>query len=732
MTEDELVKYCTDQISKGIGGNLNTEGQADINLPLDYYFGRVPALSKARAKDPNASRYVSQDVMDGIEATVAEIMPAFSNQEIGFYEPDDEQDEDQAKAESDIVNYLFMEEYDGYTILQTAVKDALMHRNCTGKVFWDERVEVEYETFDDIPELALAKILQPSSKDEKIEVIERYVTEEGDVAAALMVEEAKDDPSKLQNLSPQEQQLGQKLMMDAQSKYSLKIKRTKKVGRPVIMNVPPEQTIVQSGHNSVYLHSCGFVCHESLETQSSLIAQGYDPQVVNQLSDYSQEIESLSRSREPEENDYTSDHRSTRTIRVFECYPEIDFDGDGIAERRRVVISDNRLLDNEEFSGMAMVGGAVTIMPHKYKGVSMFERLKDIQDAKTPVMRSIIDGTQLSSNPRLGVVTGSANIDDILTSRTGGVVRFEQGMGQGVFELPNPEIPQSSYMFLEHMDGVRRDRGGGAVDSSAQANAVGGDSAHGLERVMTKMEMNNALLARTIGETFVRGIYVEIHNLLRKNFPKGETVKRKIGGKWVTTMPAEWKKRTTVTIQVGDSLAERNRQSLVLQKVIDLQTVLAEKGSVMYDEAKSYTAISDAIRLSGIRAPERYFTDPESPEGEKQSASLKAVKDQAKQKEEQAQMIMVQAQKTLADAEAMKAKADNDANMVKLQNENLKAQLDQMQTQLDAVKSNAELQFKYEKMEQDIAFALTKLETERQIEVSDRMQENIEGAGDAE
>ena len=49
-----------------------------------------------------------------------------------------ERDEDQAREESDIVNYLLFEEYDGYTLLQCAIKDALLNRNCTVKVYWDD------------------------------------------------------------------------------------------------------------------------------------------------------------------------------------------------------------------------------------------------------------------------------------------------------------------------------------------------------------------------------------------------------------------------------------------------------------------------------------------------------------------------------------------------------------------------------------------------------------------
>jgi len=77
MSESELVSIVMEELGRGIGGKLSTDSQPEITLGLDYYLGRMPGISKVRAKDKNASRFISQDVMDSIEATVAEIMPAY-------------------------------------------------------------------------------------------------------------------------------------------------------------------------------------------------------------------------------------------------------------------------------------------------------------------------------------------------------------------------------------------------------------------------------------------------------------------------------------------------------------------------------------------------------------------------------------------------------------------------------------------------------------------------------
>jgi len=91
------------------------------------------------------------------------------------------------------------------------------------------------------------------------------------------------------------------------------------------------------------------------------------PIIVNRLSEYNSNVENISRGREPEEYDYTSAHESTRLVRIFECYINVDYDGDGIAERRKVILGNNEVMANDEWNEVAMIGGVSIIMPHKYK-----------------------------------------------------------------------------------------------------------------------------------------------------------------------------------------------------------------------------------------------------------------------------------------------------------------------------------------------------------------------------
>lgn len=683
MEESEIVSIVVEELAQSVNG-INSTDEV-VSESLDYYHGRLPLISKRTAKDTSTSRYVSTDVMDAIEATTAEIMPMFADENLALFNPSNQSDVEQAELESNMINYLFINEYDGYTVLQSVIKDALLNRNCTVKVAWDERVEVEYESYDDIPVLAVRHVMQPTADDQNVDLLEQ----DGD-----------------------------------ENSYSIKLRRTTLIGKPVVESIPPEQVIVSSDLRTPLTQNARFIAHSIVETVSSLIAQGFDPEIVNRIPAYSEAYSTTSRSKDYT-GDMTSAHESTKLVQVYDCYINLDVDGDGIAERRRVILGDTTvLLLNEPTDNIPLIGGCCTMVPHTYQGVSLVDRLSQIQDAKTHITRSIIDGTKLAANQRIAVVSGQVNIDDLLTSVVGGIVRVESP--NAVMPLPAPDIPNSSYQLLTMMDSRRSEAGGGAVNTANMVQAISGDSAHAVERTMSAMELTNALLGKTIAETVIRGMFLQLHHIIRKHHTG--TVNAKIGGKWVSSTPSEWRKRANLTVQVGASQGERQRRSAVMTKLGTIQAQLAERGSILFDESKLFDCLSDGAKLDGIAHPERYYVDVTSPEGMQIKQEAEQNKQVEQQKQQQMQQQLLKAQQDLSEAELMKGQAALQSQQAKIAVEQAKAEsaqqkltsdniiaglkieIDQGKQELDVAKTSAELAFKYEELDQKTMLKITELE----------------------
>ena len=730
ITDDMLVNICVESAANSIRG---IDG-GETTLALDYYFGRKPVL--AYCKDPKAATVVSLDVRDSVEATVAELLPAFNKGDIARFEPSEETDEEQAKMESDICNYLFMEEYNGISILTVALKDCLLQRNAYARVFWDTRHEVGYESYDQVPEQSIAEILEPRVEGEEVDVTDHEEVEPPEE----MIEQHEQMMQQHEQTMQGHQQMMQQYMQaeamgmtggqpppeepqapEMPSFFNVSIRRKTIKSEPVIESIAPENALISSALQEVDLDQSQFTGMRAYPTRSELIAQGYDPDVIMDLPSYSG-TKSEGTTRRVDAYSGTGS-RQAEYVEVLICYVECDRDRDGVAEMRRVIISNNTLLDDQPWDSTDMVAGATCILPHQHEGVSLFDTMKDVQDIKTDLLRTILDGAALAAHQRLEA-TDDVNFDDLLSASRGGIVRSKR-IGS-VAQLPNPEIPPSVYSTLEIMDKLRRERGGSAVDGAQQSMQIGGESAHGIERVMTSIEQSNALLAAQFSETFVRGIYLRLHALIRK-YHRGE-ISARIDGQWVSSEPSHWPERHRVAIQVGSSQGERQRMASALQGIQINQKELLAQGAPIVSQDKLYESSVDIARYLGVNNPEQYYVDPSSEEGQQaaQQAQEAQEAEQAKMEEEQAfqrdlQTKTVEAQTQVAQAEMAKAQVQG-------QNNQLRHQIDQLKQQLAQAEASADIQLQHEELNRDTAIKLLDLEQKANTQLDKEYQQNKRSA----
>ena len=91
---------------------------------LKYYFQRQRGDEAVGRSD-----VVSGDVSAMVEATLAQMMEAFSSDRICDFDPLDADDEDQAQLESEAVQWFVMGKENGFLELLGAIKEALLLRN---------------------------------------------------------------------------------------------------------------------------------------------------------------------------------------------------------------------------------------------------------------------------------------------------------------------------------------------------------------------------------------------------------------------------------------------------------------------------------------------------------------------------------------------------------------------------------------------------------------------------
>ncbi|MGB1861960.1 MAG: portal protein, partial [Candidatus Actinomarina sp.] len=470
-----------------LGGNLSESRKKSI----EYYLG-----DKLGTEIDGRSQVVSTDVSDTIESILPNLLRVFTaSDKVVRCEPVTAEDVPFAEQATAYLNHVFYKDNDGFQLLYNFFKDALIEKNGFLKIYWDESESVEFETYQNLS--AEDKEALSDTKDE-IEIIEE--------------EEIEDEDSKEQFEKVIEQYEAQGLEMpDMETPdfilYNCKIKRTKKTGKIKIESVPPEEFLID--RNAKSIEDADFVSHKVLMSRSDLVAMGYDEDEVNELPASSDDIyntEDMVRQRDVDEypvDNYTQG-QNTKVL-IYESYVKYDYDEDGIAELRKIVSAGDdgsMVLENMPCDNVPFVTVTPIPMPHRFYGRSVSELVEDIQLMKSTVMRQLLDNMYLTNNNRVAVMDGMVNMDDLLTTRPGGVVRTKQPPNQVMQPMTAQPISQQAFPLLSYLDTVREARTG--ITKSAQgldADTLNSKTATGVNTLMTQTQMRSELIARIFAET---------------------------------------------------------------------------------------------------------------------------------------------------------------------------------------------------------------------------------------
>ena len=129
-----------------------------------------------------------------------------------------------------------------------------------------------------------------------------------------------------------------------------------------------------------------------------------------------------------------------------------------------------RILSREEVDGHPYVSLTPIPVPHKFYGLSLADITMDLQLIKSTLWRNMLDNYYMLNNGRYVMVEGQVNLDDLLTSRPGGVIR--EKVPGAVRRLDQPQLPNSSFTMLEYIDKVRDERSGVRVFQGLDADTL--------------------------------------------------------------------------------------------------------------------------------------------------------------------------------------------------------------------------------------------------------------------
>ena len=615
-----------------------------------YYDGEVDL-----GYEDGRSKVVATKVRDTVRAVKPSLMRIFlSTAKPVEFVPHGAEDVAMAEQATEFMHHEFTR-LNGYRVINDAFQDALVKKQGIVKAYWMTYPEAEIYTFTDLNDDELA-----------------YLTDDDEVSVLEQTTE----------MSISMDEMGMEIETPS---HSIKISRQQEKGELCIESVPPEEFFINRDARN--LKDAYLVAHRTEMRAGDLIAMGYDPEVVLDLNSFDNGSEMTEaevherRGYDLDTSDEDEQDPSMKNVTVTEAYMRIDADGTGIPVLHKITCGGTsyEMLDFEPCDELPFAKFEIDPEPHTFYGRSLAEIVMDDQDAATSILRSILDNVAMTNNPRLAVIEGAANIDDVLNNEIGAIVRMRQA--GAVQDLSVPFTAGQTLGALTYLDGlVETKTGVSRASMGLDPDAMQSTTKAAVQATVQAAAGQVEVMVRNLADG-MRDLFGIMLRLSNKNVDEEQMMR--MNGTFVPVDPRVWDSSMDVTINVGLGTGREEEKAMALNQALQMQTMVYQtygpmNGLVSMTNIRN--TLADQLAVSGIRNADRYFA-PITEEIE-------------------AQMLQQQQQ-----AQAQQGEGQ-DPNAAFLQAEQMKAQVkmqsDAAKMQLDAQKAAADNDLKRDQMAQDL------------------------------
>jgi len=540
-------------------------------------------------EEEGRSQVVSMDVRDTVQAIMPSLMRIFhSTERTVEYVPQGPEDVAAAKQASEYANYIINRDNNGFLHMHAAFKDALIRKAGVLKCYWDDQTKFETHDLSGLDDNALSALM--SDPDAQI-----------DIVASEMVGEPQIDPMTGQIIPPP-------------SVHAVRVTYVHPDGRVKLEAVPPEEFLISREAKS--LEDSDYVAHRRVVTVSELVAMGYDYDEVSSLASAYDEMETnverYTRNKALTNEMNERYDPAMKKVLYVENYIKVDFDGDGIAELRKVCTAGdgNTILANEP---CAMVPFAVFCPDpeaHDFFGMSIADTVMDIQRIKSSIMRNTLDSLAMSIHPRMAVTEGMVNLEDVLSTETGAIIR-QRSAGQ-VQPLTMPFVGQQAFPVLQYMDEIKEARTGiSKASAGLDAGALQSSTAAAVQATVSAAQQHIELIARIFAETGMKQLYKIVLHLITTHQDRERMVR--LTNEFVPIDPRTWNANMDVTINVGLGRGSDSERMMMMRQIGEMQKeAIMQMGPVnpLTDMTKLANTLKAMTELAGFKDASQFWSDP--------------------------------------------------------------------------------------------------------------------------
>lgn len=583
MDETELQSIIGKEIDDAVDYIDNTISPARAKA-TEYYRGQ-----KFGDEEEGRSQVVSMDVRDTVQAILPSLMRIFHGSDRTVeYSPMSEEDVAAAEQATDYANFIINKDNEGFLSTYSAFKDALIRKVGVLKCWWDDQTRIEAYNYSGLDDAALAALASNSDA----EII---------VQSSEPIGEPMQDPL-----------TGE--MMPVPMVHDVRVEYMHPDGRVKLEAVPPEEFLISREAKSV--SEAEYVGHRRIVTVSELISMGYSEEEVEGLAsahdDMNTNMERRTRNPSLTNEMNSRDDAAMRKVMYVENYIRVDYDGDGVAELRKVCTAGdgNKILMNEPCTMAPFATFCPDPEPHDMFGTSAADVVMDIQRIKSVIMRNTLDSLAMSIHPRVAVVEGMVNIEDVMNTEVGSIIR-QRAAGQ-VQPLSMPFVGQQAFPVLQYMDQVKEARTGiSKASSGLDANALQSSTATAVAATVNAAQQHIELIARIFAETGMKQLYKLVLHLITTHQDAPRMIR--LRNEFVPIDPAAWNANMDVNINVALGRGSDTERMMMLRQIGEMQKeAMATMGgqNPLTDISKLSNTLKAMTELAGFKDTSMFWSDP--------------------------------------------------------------------------------------------------------------------------
>lgn len=640
---------------------------------------------------PGRSRYVSNDVKDAIESAHTSLVRMFlgAGSIIKFTasDPDNQKQAQEAQEKTDLVDWIVRGQTNSYKTQSSFLTDVLKLKSGIQKYFYEETEETEEHEWEGL---------------EAIEVIEQME------ALGITIENSNNESVVFKSKSKNKE--GEILSHEKNEDGTFNIKVKLKVKRQEIkiVNVPTGSFLISS--SATDLDEAELVGDESFKTRGQLLAEGYSRKLVESLpassiNGVTERQYSRNLNGEIAQSDFNE--WSSEQVPIADLYVLVDYNNDGIAERRRIQKSGDVILFNEPFNHVSYSLASSLIVPNSVIGEGWGEQVVDIQEVNTAISRGFLDNIYSVNNTKKIIRIGKdgVNLDEALSPKIGGVVQAkgEKPLADLYMPIVTEFIGDKALLIKQHMDQMKANRVGEQLTSQGlDGDALSKETATRFTGVEKTGQAKIEKIARNIVEVAYRKLYEGIAWMLAHH--QMDEIEFSVLGKSLKANPSNWKHDNNVSTEIGLGAGDNQQIVQNMQAAWVIHSQLKSEGSKLTDEKKGYNILAKAYKAMDVKDVSMLINDPEEP-----SEQLRADNEQLNATALQQQQVIEQLSEqvrqlqALSEVELIKARS-------KSETDNKKAALDVAKLEANERQFNVETAQEDKHHSEDIAVELTKIQ----------------------